>query len=297
LLQRALVRLQQLGGIGSGTQEERLRRATLLLLSLITSLAGAVWGLPYWLMGFHDVALVPFAYTFIVLFSIIGFVVTERFGLFAWMQLGLLLLLPFVVQWQLGGFVPAGGVMLWSLLAAIGTFVFLGVRKGWAWFGAYLALVLGSLAYDLLFRTPVLPAGVAVPSGRLALVMAILNVTAVSAAEFGLVAYALTELRRERESVERLLRNILPNPIAQRMRAGETAIADRRHRGERPHRPAARGPLPARPTRARGGPRPGRAQHLSSAGAAAGPARVAVPVPAAIIELAPAVLAWQQRAG
>jgi hypothetical protein len=124
LLQRALVRLQQLGGIGSGTQEERLRRATLLLLSLITLAAEAVWGLSYWLMGFHDVALVPFAYTFIVLFGIIGFVVTERFGLFAWMQLGLLLLLPLVVQWQLGGFVPAGGVMLWSLLAAIGAFVF-----------------------------------------------------------------------------------------------------------------------------------------------------------------------------
>jgi hypothetical protein len=92
-------------------------------------------------MGFDHVALVPFCYTFIVLFSIIGFIVTERFQLFAWTQLGLLLLLPFV---------------------------FLGVRKGWAWFGAYLALVLGSLVYDLLLRAPELPAGVAVASGRLA---------------------------------------------------------------------------------------------------------------------------------
>ncbi|HET6522101.1 MAG TPA: adenylate/guanylate cyclase domain-containing protein [Geminicoccaceae bacterium] len=225
-LQRALVRLQQLGAIGSGSREERLRRATLLLLSLITCLAGALWGLTYWLLGLHQVALVPFAYTFIVLFSIIGFIVSERFDLFAWTQLSLLLLLPYVCQWMIGGFVPAGGVMLWSLLAPIGAFVFLGAAKGWAWFGVHALLATGSLVYDLLFRPPGLPAASVVGSGGVALVLAILNVVAVSAVIFALVAYALAELRREQASVERLLRNVLPGPIAERMRAGETAIAD-----------------------------------------------------------------------
>ncbi len=112
MLQRALVRLQQLSAIGSGSREERLRRATLLLQPLFTCVAGALWGLSYWLIGLPHVALVPFAYTFIVLFSIIGFIVSERFDLFARTQLSLLLLLPFVVQWMLGGFVPVGGVML-----------------------------------------------------------------------------------------------------------------------------------------------------------------------------------------
>jgi hypothetical protein len=47
MLQR-LVRLEQLSAIGSSSRDERLRRATLLLLSLTTSLAGAIWGFAYW---------------------------------------------------------------------------------------------------------------------------------------------------------------------------------------------------------------------------------------------------------
>ena len=98
MLQRALFRLEQLSAIGGVGREERVRRATLLLLSLATCLAGALWGFSYWLLGFHDVAIVPFAYAFIVLFSIAACVVAERFHLLAWIQLSLLLLLPFVVQ-------------------------------------------------------------------------------------------------------------------------------------------------------------------------------------------------------
>jgi class 3 adenylate cyclase len=112
------------------------------------------------------------------------------------------------------------------VLAPIGAFVFLGARKGWAWFAVYVALVAGSLSFDLVRRPPVLPPGVEVASGTMALGFAILNVIAVSAVIFALIAYALAALRREQESVERLLRNILPASIAARMKEGETAIAD-----------------------------------------------------------------------
>lgn len=226
MLQRALVRLEQLSAIGGVGREERTRRATLLLLSLTTCLAGALWGFSYWLLGFHQVALVPFAYAFAVLFSLVGFVVVGRFHLLARTQLGLLLLLPFVVQWRLGGFVPAGGVMLWSILAPIGAFVFLGPRRGVAWFGAYLLLAVGSLAFDASRRPPQPPPGVLVASGRTALVLATLNVAAASAVIFAILAYALNALRGEQSKTDRLLLNILPAAIAERMRTGETTIAD-----------------------------------------------------------------------
>jgi hypothetical protein len=97
-LQRALLRLQHVSAIGSGSREERLRRATLVLLSLITCLAGVLWGASYSLLGLYHVAAVPFAYALIVLASIVAFVLVERFNLLAYTQLSLLLLLPFVVQ-------------------------------------------------------------------------------------------------------------------------------------------------------------------------------------------------------
>jgi class 3 adenylate cyclase len=226
LLDRALVRLQQLSAIGGGRREERLRRATLLLLSLITCVAGALWGLSYAALGLGHAAIVALIYPFIVLFSIIGFIVSERFEAFANVQLSLLLLLPFVVQWQLGGFVPSGGVMLWSLLTPIGAFVFLGRRRGWLWFGAYALLAIGSIGDDIVRRPPSMPEGAAVGSGQLALVLTGLDVLTVSAVIFILIIYTLGALDRERASTERLLRNVLPGPIAERIKAVETSIAD-----------------------------------------------------------------------
>jgi adenylate cyclase len=226
LLDQALIRLRQLSAIGGSDRDGRLRRATLLLLSLITCFAGMLWGLSYWVLGLYSVAMIPFAYTFIVLFSIIGFIISERFDLFAWTQLSLLMISPFLVQWQLGGFVPAGGVMLWSILAAIGAAAFLGNRRGWAFFGAFLALAVGSLLFDHFRRPATLPPEVLVTDPGVAAVFTALNVVGVTTAIFGLIVYALGELRHEQANVERLLRNILPVSIAERMRAGETAIAD-----------------------------------------------------------------------
>ena len=116
--------------------------------------------------------------------------------------------------------------MLWSILAAIGAYVFLGSGPGIAWFGAYLALIVGSLAFDAVFRPPEPPDGAALTSGGLALLLTALNFIAASAVIFGILAYALAALRGEQAKTDRLLLNILPAPIAERMRTGESTIAD-----------------------------------------------------------------------
>jgi adenylate cyclase len=225
-LRRALARLQQLSAIGSCSREERLRRATVVLLSLITSFAGVVWGASYAVLGLYQVAAVPIAYAVIVLASIVLFILVERFGLLAYTQLSLLLLLPFVVQWLIGGFLPAGGVMLWAILSPIGALFLFGGWRAVLCFGAYLLLALGSLAYDAYFHPPALPANALIGSGGLALALAILNVISVSSAVFAIIAYALVNLHREQDSVEQLLLNILPSPIAERIKDGESFIAD-----------------------------------------------------------------------
>ena len=106
-------------------------------------------GVSYAVLGLYRVAAVPFAYALVVLGCIVLSLLVERFNLLAYTQLSLLLLLPFVVQWQIGGFVPAGGVMLWSILSPIGALFLFGGRTALWWFAAYIALTLGSLAYAL----------------------------------------------------------------------------------------------------------------------------------------------------
>jgi adenylate cyclase len=224
--QHALLRLQHLSAIGSCTRQERLHRATIVLLSLITCVAGAAWGVLCTLIGLHHVALIPFGYALIVLACIILFIILQRSNLLAYTQLSLLLILPFIVQWQIGGFMSAGAVMLWSILSPIGALFLFGGRPAILWFGAYLALALASLAYEALFHPPTLPSGSLIDSGGLALGIAVFNVAAVSAATFAIIAYALVNLRREQASVEELLLNILPGPIAEWIKDGESFIAD-----------------------------------------------------------------------
>jgi class 3 adenylate cyclase len=88
------------------------------------------------------------------------------------------------------------------------------------------ALALGSLAYDIAWRSPSLPPDGAVTGGGTALALAIPNVIGVSAVVFGVVAFAVTSLRREHASAERLLLNILPPSVAERIKGGERLIAD-----------------------------------------------------------------------
>lgn len=224
-LRRITERLAGAGGADIG-RDERLRRTAFVLLVLLTCVAGLASGLLYWSLALPQVALVPFGYVGFALLSVAGFLASGRFAAFARVQLGLLLLLPFVVQWQMGGFVSAGAVMIWSITAPIGAFIFLGPRPGWLWFGTYLGLAAVSLGFEVIHRPPLPAPGSPVDSGTMATGLTLLNVLVASVVIFAVFAYTFAALRREQANAERLLLNILPAPIAERMRAGETAIAD-----------------------------------------------------------------------
>ena len=58
---------------------------------------------------------IPLAYTVLSLLSIVMFTVTRRYDLFRFIQLSLMLVLPFALMVALGGFVPS------SVVATTGT--------------------------------------------------------------------------------------------------------------------------------------------------------------------------------
>ena len=127
----------------------------------------------------------------------------------------------------IGGFLPSGGVGLWGILAPLGALVFLEVRQAVRWFGAFLMVfLLTGLAGEVFFSDADLP--VSFTSTMLAL-----NVIGAASVAFTLLASfahqrnaALTALRAEQEKSEALLLNILPRPIAERLKAATETIAD-----------------------------------------------------------------------
>jgi guanylate cyclase len=203
-------------------EDERLRKAVMTFSVYLICFGGLFWGVIYAVLGSWLSAVSPFAYTGLSLMNIALLYRTKRDRFFLLSQLALILLLPFSLQWSAGGFVSSGGVMLWAILAPVGALMFHGVRESTGWFVAYLALV----AFSALIDVPLNSAAAPIPSGVVAAFFAS-NVIMVSAILFLVLRHFVAETEQAKQKSDALLLHMLPESIAQRLKAGEAPIADR----------------------------------------------------------------------
>jgi guanylate cyclase len=219
-------RLARIGADARDGDELRQKKALLVLLAILILPVSLVWGSLY--LGFGSlVGIVPYIYFAVSLASLVVFARTGRFQVLLVTQLLNILLTTAAGQMLVGGFLPSGGVGLWGILAPLGALVFLEVRQAVRWFVAFLIVfVLTGVAGEVFFSDADLP--VSFTSTMLAL-----NVIGTAAVAFTLLAtfahqrnVALTALRAEQEKSEALLLNILPRPIAERLKSSAETIAD-----------------------------------------------------------------------
>jgi len=211
-------RLASIGGDPADSDDERLLKASLVLtVSLIVVLA-VIWVVTYSTLGLYRSAAIPFTYQLISIASLAGLAGTKRFEFFRVSQLWLMLLLPVLLQWSLGGFGVSGGVILWALISPLAALVF--ATRPLTWFIGYLLLIGGSgLIESSLTRA-------AIPSSLTTWFFA-LNIGGVSVVAFFLLRYFMHGFAVERQRSEQLLLNVLPVTIARRLKAGERPLADR----------------------------------------------------------------------
>jgi guanylate cyclase len=212
---------------GPGDDAQVRTQKTLLVLSAVLFIPPSlVWSALYFVFNEPLSAAIPLVYVIGTLLGLASFALTRRFALLQWIELALILALPFTLQLTLGGFVPSSGVVLWSLLAPIGALVF-GAPRPALWLMAFLALVATAGVLDGSLRgTNALPDWV-----RTA--FSVLNIAAISTLAVTLLAVfnrqrdqAMHLLAVEQGRSEDLLLNILPKQIAERLKAGERRIAD-----------------------------------------------------------------------
>lgn len=207
-----------IGSLPEDSDEERLQKASLILTASMITVLAVVWVVTYASLGLYLSAAIPFGYQVISVTSIVVAARTGHFEAFKTGQLGLMLLLPVLLQWSLGGFVPSSGVMLWSLVAPLGALVF--ASRPLPWFVAYLILTGVSGAIEPILSPSPIPVWLVVT-------FFVLNIGGVSTVVYFLLRYFMRGLAAEREKSERLLLNMLPAPIARRLKAGERPLADR----------------------------------------------------------------------
>ena len=226
-LERLITLSARIGADPTDGDEVRLQKALLVSGSFMFILAGALWGIAYTAFGEPLAGSIPLSYTVVSLLSVAIFALTRRYRFFRSSQLLLILLLPFLLQIALGGFVNSSAVVLWSLICPFGALLFEEPRRAPWWFLAYLSLVVVSGLIQPYVRL------INNLSPVLVLFFFVANVGAVSVIAFTLLYSfvrqkntALRLLRIEQEKSENLLLNILPKEIAAILKNENRTIAD-----------------------------------------------------------------------
>lgn len=217
------------------TQDEHIREKTFLLMVPLFALAGLIWSFLYFYYGARTSALIPGGYGIISLISLLVFRWRKNFDVFRAIQLVLILILPCLLHLSLGDFVSSSAVIIWSTLCPIGALAFQNSKAAIYWF----LLFLSALVAVFLLENRVFPIETRLPA-YLVTILFVMNIAGVTFLTFYVLRYFVNQnelvkeklkeeqalLAAEREKSENLLLNILPSPIAKRLKEGDTVIAD-----------------------------------------------------------------------
>jgi guanylate cyclase len=219
--------IRRVGAEAGDSEDVRLQKTLLVGASLMFIMAGLLWGGIYIAFDEPLAGAVPISYALISSLSIFLFGLTHRYQLFRFSQLLLILLLPFLLQLALGGFINSSAVILWSLICPLGALLIGQRHHAHWWFLAFLGLVIvsGLIQPDMRLTSNLPP--------WLVIMFFVANIGTVSAVAFILLRYFVGQetrflelLRLEQEKSEHLLQNVLPKEIAAILKDKDETIAE-----------------------------------------------------------------------
>jgi guanylate cyclase len=219
---RWALRAVDLAAKPGGRDDDRLASGLFLLVTASGAAAGLLWGIAYALLGRPLSGAVPGAFAVVAALVAVRLARSRELGRLREFMLLLILLLPAVLQASLGGYVKGSAVITWSFFAPLSALVFFGPRAGWAWLAGFVAVIgLSALVDPPLARSvPPLPYGAQTA-------LFVFNLCGVA----GIVTLVLAYFRIQRDEAmqrsERLLLNVLPPEIAERLKRQEYPIVDR----------------------------------------------------------------------
>lgn len=182
-----LFSLSRIADTPTSTEDEKIAHSFLIYLGTFMSVGGIIWGSICFASGLTLQSVFPYAYTVITLFNFTYLYFSKNFRLVQNIQVLISLLLPFVFQIFLGGFVSSGAVTLWSILTILGSFTFQDKSVTIKWFALYIVLVILSGVIDEYIHS----IGIALPDvpRGLSVLFFTLNITLISSIIFGLFYY------------------------------------------------------------------------------------------------------------
>jgi len=178
--------------------------------------------------GYAVIAAVPYIYLVISYVSLFIFYRFKRYEYFTFTQLVMLLVMPFFMQWAIGGFAASSGVAIWAILSPVGALMILGTRQSTPWFLLFIGLAFISWKLNHYFAGNAMP----IPS-NVKDAFFLMNITGTASILYGVLRYfqaqkerVMVALELEQARSDKLLLNILPAAIAERLKSNDMRIAD-----------------------------------------------------------------------
>jgi len=214
----------------SNPSEDTLGSRILSILVLAESAVSVFW--IYTISGLGEgyalMAATPYAYLIFSYVSLFIFYRTKRYHYFIFTQLAMLLVMPFFLQWTIGGYQASAGVAIWAVLSPIGALMILGTRKSTAWFLLFMVLAGFSWKFNHLFSSHPMPMPASIKD-----TFFLMNIIGTTCILYAAMRYFQSQKERimqaltlEQSRSEKLLLNIFPESIASRLKNNDMRIAE-----------------------------------------------------------------------
>ncbi len=206
----------------SDSDEQRLEKSTIFLVSASCWGAGCIWTAMYAIVfGWGLTTLLPLAFVIVVGSSLVVSHLTRNHYYAAYAQIICIIYVTTFIQWSIGGLFDSGFVLAWAFCGPFVALIVFSFRESLIWFALYLVNLVITVSFDDFFSSH----GHEVAAATRA-VFFFMNLSFSSLIVFLFAGYFVGSATIERKRANALLLNILPKEIAPRLKAGEETIAD-----------------------------------------------------------------------
>ena len=141
LLNKFIKNFLTIGVLETDSESLKLKKASITIVPLIMIPSGVVWALIYYYFNHLTSALIPLSYSVLSTLSLLYFHKTKNVAVIQKVQMTLVLFVPFILMWSLGGFESGSYVMIWAFFSPVAALIHDKTSKSLLWFYSFILLL------------------------------------------------------------------------------------------------------------------------------------------------------------
>ena len=141
-------KILRLGIESTDSESLQLKKISITMVPIIIGPVGFIWSLIYFSLGHHLSASIPMFYTVASILIVFYFSKTKDIIFIQISQMSLILILPFLLMWSLGGFSQSSYIFIWAFFAPITALIHDKGEKSLYWLYSFSGLIIFSAIID-----------------------------------------------------------------------------------------------------------------------------------------------------